>query len=455
VFRVKHSEERPLGQLATGAVLGAVILALLLNCGSLLLVARHYRLLCRVAEASQPVAASSVESLRGEVLLQMMFAVVVSLALASGAVTLVWFRRRDFASQRTLRDVKSLAYNILASMDQGVITIDRQGTITSINSAAIRLLGVDAECTGQPLSQVCASGPHLMELAQHLAERKQPIRDQDFTVERSGRTLRYRADAHFLNDVARRPLGCVFLLRDVTERVLLEERMTRMERFISLGTLASGLHHELKNPLTALSLHIQLLDERLRDPAAAESVDDLLGVLKTEVHRLNGVLEGFRSFASLQRLNIQTLDVLTVLDETARLIAPQAAGQNVRITVSRPEAELLQVSLDSQKFQQAVLNLMINALEAMPSGGTLSLRAFQADKRLVVEVSDTGAGIPPEVRKDLFQPYFSTKSQGTGMGLALTEKLIGQHGGQVDYESTAQGTTFRITVPLEPPRDEA
>jgi signal transduction histidine kinase len=85
----------------------------------------------------------------------------------------------------------------------------------------------------------------------------------------------------------------------------------------------------------------------------------------------------------------------------------------------------------------------------------LSLRAFQADKRLVVEVSDTGAGIPPEVRKDLFQPYFSTKSQGTGMGLALTEKLIGQHGGQVDYESTAQGTTFRITVPLEPPRDEA
>jgi two-component system, NtrC family, sensor histidine kinase HydH len=113
------------------------------------------------------------------------------------------------------------------------------------------------------------------------------------------------------------------------------------------------------------------------------------------------------------------------------------------------------VSLDSQKFQQAVLNLMINALEAMPNGGTLAVRAVQADERLVVEVSDTGAGIPPQVRKDLFRPYFSTKSHGTGMGLALTEKLIGQHGGQVGFESTTQGTTFRITVPLEPPRDAA
>ena len=112
------------------------------------------------------------------------------------------------------------------------------------------------------------------------------------------------------------------------------------------------------------------------------------------------------------------------------------------------------MSLDSQKFQQAVLNLLINALEAMPTGGKLSLRAFLENGHLIVEVADTGAGIPPELGKNLFKPYFSTKTQGTGMGLALTEKLIGQHGGQVDFESGAQGTTFRITLPLEPPRDE-
>ena len=291
-------------------------------------------------------------------------------------------------------------------------------------------------------------------MAQQLAQRQLPVRDRDFTITRDGRSQRCRADAHFLNDRAGQPLGCVFFLRDVTQRVLLEDRMSRMERFISLGTLASGLHHELKNPLTALSLHIQLLDERLRGLAAAEPLDDLLSVLKTEICRLNGVLEEFRSFASLQRLNLQPVDALAVLDEAVRLIGLQAANQGVKIIVSTPQTALPRLSLDSQKFQQAVLNLLINGLEAMPDGGTLTLRAFAEDGHLIVEVADTGAGIPPELATNLFKPYFSTKTQGTGMGLALTEKLIGQHGGQVSFESGSRGTIFRITLPWEPPRDE-
>jgi two-component system sensor histidine kinase HydH len=454
VFRVQHSDERPWGHVATGAVLVAVILALMLNCGSLLLIAREYQLLGDWAESTQPVAIPTIRSLRGEVLLQVTFAVVVSVTLVSCAVTLVWFRRRFSASEQTLRDVKTLAYNILASMDQGVITIDCDDTITSINSAGIRALGVDFECVGKPLSLVCPPSLPLADLAPQRGQRQLPIRDHDFTMNRDGRSQRYRADAHFLNDVAGQSLGCVFLLRDVSERMLLEERMARMERFISLGTLASGLHHELKNPLTALSLHIQLLDERLRSPATAEPPSDLLSVLKTEVYRLNGVLEGFRNFASLQRLNLQPLDAAEVLDEAVRLIGPQATNQGVEIIFSPPAVQLPSVSLDPQKFQQAVLNLLINGLEAMPTGGKLSLRALLENDHLVVEVADTGAGIPPEVRKNLFKPYFSTKTQGTGMGLALTEKLIGQHGGQVGFESGTQGTTFRITLPLEPPRDE-
>lgn len=454
MFRVKHSDQRPLDPWATGAVLSAVIAALLLNCAALLLIVREYRLLGAWADAPQPVAISAIQSLRREVLLQATFAVVVLVTLVSCAVTWIWFRRRYSVSQQTLRDVKTLAHNILGSMNQGVITIDREQMITSINSAAIRLLGVDSDCAGKRLSLVCSTGLPLDDLARELDQRQVPIRDRNFAVSRNGRSQRYRVDAQFLKDVAGQPLGCVLLLRDVTERGLLEDRMARMERFISLGTMASGLHHELKNPLTALSLHIQLLDESLRGPAAAEEVAELLNVLKTEVYRLNGVLEGFRSFASLQRLNLQPQDALAVLDETVRLIAPQAANQDVQIVVSRPDEGLPPVMLDSQKFQQALLNLLINALEAMPTGGTLSLRAGLQNERLLVEVADTGAGIPPELRKNLFKPYFSTKTQGTGMGLPLTEKLIGQHGGQVDFESGSAGATFRITLPLEPPRDE-
>jgi signal transduction histidine kinase len=261
---------------------------------------------------------------------------------------------------------------------------------------------------------------------------------------------RIRADAHVLKDPAGTPLGCVMLLRDVSERVLMEERVRRMERFLSLGTLASGLHHEIKNPLTALSIHVQLLEKRLRDPLSRRPVDEVIGVLKSEVHRLTGVLESFRDFASLQRMNLRQADASEIVAEVVRLIGPQADQQHVEITVRRAERALPRVPLDVEKFKQAVLNLVINALDVMPDGGGLVLGTSAGDGELLVEVSDTGPGIPKEIRGEVFKPYFTTKSQGTGMGLALTEKLIGQHGGRIEFRTGPLGTTFCISVPLEP-----
>jgi signal transduction histidine kinase len=275
------------------------------------------------------------------------------------------------------------------------------------------------------------------------------VRDSDFSVDRAGRILRLRVDGHALKDTEGTASGCVIHLRDVTERMLMEERMHRMERFLNLATLASGLHHEIKNPLTALSIHIQLLEEGLANGQAGDSVDELVGVLKTEVCRLNGVLESFRSFANLQRLSLQPTDALAVVENAIRLIRPQAAEQRVQITLLHPEKELPLVPLDPEKFEQAILNLVINALEAMPDGGNLTISAAVLDGELHVSVKDSGPGIPPEVQKNLFRPYFSTKSKGSGMGLALSEKVLSQHGGHIDYRTGSEGTTFDITVPLE------
>jgi len=235
----------------------------------------------------------------------------------------------------------------------------------------------------------------------------------------------------------------------VTERMLLEERMRRMERFLSLTTLASGLHHEIKNPLTALSIHLQLLEENLPKGQAGPAVDELVGVLKTEVCRLNGVLENFRSFANLQNLTIQPTDALEEVEKILRLVRPQAAEQHVQITLLHPEKELPPVPLDAEKFEQAVLNLVINALEAMPGGGHLRVSATVADGEFRLSVKDSGPGIPAEIQRNLFQPYFSTKSKGSGMGLALSEKLISQHGGHIGYRTGAGGTMFDISIPLE------
>jgi PAS domain S-box-containing protein len=351
---------------------------------------------------------------------------------------------------RMLHHVKLLSLDILSSMDQGVVTTDTRGDVTGVNSAAIRILGVPSECVGRPLASLDTGGVSLVALAGRVAERNAAVWDKDFVLDREGRVQKIRADAHVLKGTAGQSLGCVILLRDVSDRVQMEERVRWMERFVSLGVLASGLHHEIKNPLTALSIHVQLLEKRLGDPASRKPVDELIGVLKAEMLRLNGVLDSFRDFASLQRLTMRPADVLDILEETVRLIGPQADQQHVEVTLRRPESGLPRVPLDSDKFKQAVLNLVINALEAMPSGGGLGLRASAMGGELRVEVSDTGPGIAPEIERDLFKPYFSTKARGTGMGLALSEKVISQHGGRIDFRTCPEGTTFRIAIPLEP-----
>jgi len=449
MFRIKESEVDGGHAVAELGVQVALLFALLASFGSAFLIFTVYNRLGDALNSPKPMPVTDVNSLRHEVGMQLAASLVLSTILAACVAAIWWLRRRYQASQKSLQQVKMLARDILASMDRGVVTTNREGFITSINSAGIRLLELDFECVGQPLASISPVDVFLVEVYQEVVGNQATVRDRDYKVDRVGRILRLRVDGHLLKDTEGISLGCVIHLRDVTERMLLEERMRRMEGFISLATLASGLHHEIKNPLTALSIHIQLLEESLSNGQTREDVEELVGVLKTEVCRLNGVLESFRSFANLQHLTIQPTDGLEVVEDVIRLIRPQATEQNVKITLLHPEKKLPAVPIDAEKFKQAVLNLVINALEAMPEGGHLSVSATVANGDFRVSVKDSGPGIPQEVQPNVFLPYFSTKSKGSGMGLALTEKLIGQHRGHLNYRTGPEGTTFDITIPLE------
>ncbi len=279
-------------------------------------------------------------------------------------------------------------------------------------------------------------GVPLVDLADRVAERNAAVWDQDFALDRGGRVRRIRADAHVLKDSAGQALGCIILLRDVSDRVLMEERVRRMERFVSLGTLAAGLHHEIKNPLTALSIHVQLLEKRLGDPVPTKPVDELIGVLKSEILRLNGVLDSFRDFASLQRLTLRPADVLELLEETVRLIGPQADQQHVEVTLRRPGVGPAPGAARRRQVQAGGPE----PGDQRPGGDARRGRASSCgasarDGELRVEVTDTGPGIAPEIQQDLFKPYFSTKARGTGMGLALSEKVVSQHGGRIEFRT--------------------
>jgi signal transduction histidine kinase len=281
-----------------------------------------------------------------------------------------------------------------------------------------------------------------------VSDRVRDIRDHDLTIQRAGLTRRLRADAQTLKDAAGRSFGCIFLLRDMTMRLLTEERMRRLERIASLGD-AAGLVHEIKNPLTALSIHIQLLEEQRANPRATEPLGPIIGELKTETDRLNHVLDDFWDYAQLRSLDMQPTDAVAVLERVVRLIRPAAQRQGVRVELRRFAAGLPAVALDPEKFEEAVWNLATNALEAMPAGGDLVIDVAVRDGTLSVVVSDTGPGIPPEIRSDIFKPYFSTKSRGTGLGLALTEKLVGQHRGEIECRTGPGGSSFHLAFPLD------
>ncbi|AGA27820.1 two-component system sensor histidine kinase NtrB [Singulisphaera acidiphila] len=450
ILRIKASEAHTRISLTPAIVLLMLVVALALSIAAVQQVFVEYRLLGTWVGGLRPVSVAEIKSLRQEIGTRIIVRAIASAVLLFCTLTTLWLQQHQLDVRRALHQVKLLARDILASMDQGVITIDLQNNVTSINPASTRILGLEFECVGRPLASLSSGGPPLIALAAQVAARHTAVWDHDFDVEREGRLRRIRAHVHVLKDSAGDALGCVILLRDVSDRILMEDRVRRMERFVSLGTLASGLHHEIKNPLTALSIHVQLLEKRLRDPTLKKPVDELIDVLKSEVHRLNGVLESFHDFASLQHLIVQPTDAHELLEETLRLIGPQAAQQNVDVTLDRKPAKLPRTMMDADKFKQAILNLVINSLEAMPEGGSLNLHASAPDGELLIRIADTGPGIPPEIQQELFKPYVSTKTRGTGMGLALTEKVVSQHGGRIIFQTGPQGTTFSLFIPREP-----
>jgi nitrogen-specific signal transduction histidine kinase len=430
-----------------------LLLAFLVNSVVALQVVRDYTLLDKWLADPAPTPNSEIPALQRQVLLRVVSRLVVSAVLILSALVFVWQRRRNLTMHGELNRVRRLAHEVLESMVQGVIVVDDRRTIVNINPAGIRLLDPGAEersaLVGHPLAELPSAGAGLAQLVDEVNRRGEPVWDRDLAVERVGLTRRLRVDAQSLRDASGHSFGCIILLRDMTMRLLTEERMGRMERIAGLGDAATGLVHEIKNPLTALCIHIELLEEQLADPAATEPLGPLIREVKTEADRLNHLLDGFWDYAQLRSLDMQPTDAVAVLERIVHLIRPEAGRQGVRVELRRPAARLPAVPLDPEKFEEAVWNLATNALEAMPAGGALVIDVAVQDGTLSVVVCDTGSGIPPEIQSEIFKPYFSTKSRGTGLGLALTEKLVGQHRGEIECRTGPGGTSFHLAFPLD------
>ncbi|WP_149498276.1 two-component system sensor histidine kinase NtrB [Roseiconus lacunae] len=393
------------------------------------------------------------KELAGELRLQSRLTALLILNLFVSAITLALFVRSYWVNMRQLRSVQVLATDILASLDQAVITVDCGGKILSVNPRGITLLGSQLQSADKTLAKLHPPYDALDELRRKVLATQEPIREHEAIFETGNQTLFLRTGCSLLHDHQDNQIGVVIHILDVTEKALIERRLRRMERYMGLGSLAAGLQHEIKNPLAALSLHVQLLAESLEeretdDSGEEESIQESLDVLRTEVRRVTNVLESFREFASVAELHRVDVDLVETVHTVVRLTDPQAAERGIKIRVLSSRAPVV-VSIDQDRFGQVLLNLLLNAFTSMNQGGEVILEVVEQRDRTTIRIADQGCGIPKEFQDKVFDPYFTTRSDGTGMGLAISEKIVRQHGGRLEFESGSAGTTFSIVIPKD------
>ncbi len=263
------------------------------------------------------------------------------------------------------------------------------------------------------------------------------------------------AMAHPVKDGEGR-LTCVLLVaRDVAALGRVQSMLNYSRKLVALGRLSAGVAHEVKNPLNAMTIHLELLEQKLRQAAGAHAGGPDLSpalehvrVIGGEVQRLDQVMQGFIKFTRPGDLALQAISVSSLVDGVVRVVGPECAGAGVRI-VTEGLDHLPDINGDPEMLRQALLNLALNACQAMPDGGTLRISAAAArGRRVEILVEDTGVGIKPENLGRIFDLYFTTRAGGSGIGLSMVYRTVQLHDGEIEVQSTeGHGTTFRILLP--------
>lgn len=233
----------------------------------------------------------------------------------------------------------------------------------------------------------------------------------------------------------------------------LEEELQRSERSAVIGRLASGIAHEIRNPLNFINLSIDHLREAFAPANEAQrgQYKHILTTIKDELARLNQLVTDFLSYGRPAKLKLREIDARSLVEEVRDLVTAKATEQGVNINIESYGEEGTSLNADPEQLKTCFSNLMINAVQAMPGGGELNINLYPNHDSIEIEFTDTGIGILPESLEQIFEPYYSTKETGIGLGLPLTKKIIEEHGGEIEVESEVGiGTSFIVTLPREP-----
>ena len=343
---------------------------------------------------------------------------------------------------------------VLQSMTIGVAVLNREHQILFLNTSAERLLPLQRrELTEATLWEVLEDS-EIAEFFQTHLERGEPAFEKEFTLGIGG-SLQILSCTVMPLVRDEEMQGNVVHIEDVTERKGSAARLRRAENLAALTTLAAGVAHEIKNPLGSIGIHIQLIqklmratDELVRGSTDRDSIERYLEIINEEIDRLNGIVVDFLFAVRPMNTNFERASLNQLILDTLEFVQFELDEANVEVR-THLLGRLPNVDIDEKYIKQALLNIIKNAISAMPKGGTLTLTTKVGRSDALLEVKDNGVGIPQENAAKIFEPYYTTKEFGSGLGLTVVYKIVKEHGGEISLDSAInEGTTFTMSFPI-------
>lgn len=346
-----------------------------------------------------------------------------------------------------LINIQDYTQSILRSITSGVVTVGPDGSVTTANPAAEHILRVnEAEMIAKRLPALFRDDGGLGQDLSKVLDGRLPRSARDVTLlTKDGKVVHAQASVARMRDIDGRTLGAVVAIEDVSEVKALTAQLIRADRLAAMGELTAGVAHEVRNPLGIIRASVQLLED---SECKTERIREASTIIKQEIDRLDKVVKALLDFGRPSSPTLMPTDVADVLSDIVLFTRKFASGSNVEIIVEVDE-DVPRVMADPDQLKQVFLNLVANAVQSMEQfGGTLTLGAEESEGFVEVTVADTGPGIAREDVGKVFDPFYSTKDDGTGLGLTIVHRIVDEHDGHIEVESEqGKGTTFRVSLP--------
>jgi PAS domain S-box-containing protein len=345
-----------------------------------------------------------------------------------------------------LINIQDYTQSILRSITSGVLTVGPDGSVATANPAAERMLGMsEFEMVPRPIGSLFRSdGGISLDVTKVLAGRL-PLAMREATLQMPhGREVHVQASTSRMRAVGGTVLGAVVTLEDVSDIKALTAQLIRADRLAAMGELTAGVAHEVRNPLGVIRASVQLLDDSQVDQAR---IHEAAEVIKQEIDRLDRVIKALLDFGRPSKPTLVRTDINSVLEDVVLFTNRFAKQHGVQI-VERFESELPVVYGDPDMLKQVFLNLVTNAVQAIgDSEGTIAIETRTQGEYVEVSVIDDGPGISPSDLPKVFDPFFTKRAEGTGLGLTIVHRIIDEHEGHIEVESSTAGTVFKVTLP--------